>query len=248
MLQLRLFGAFEVRLDGTPVALTSSRAQSLLACLALRPRPPQRQHRSPSCSGPTRPSRRRGRTCATCCTSCAARARRRPYVTPRTPCWRADAPSGSTGRVRGRARAPGRLARPRPRSTAATCWPALRRVAAGGARAATGAYLDALARLVPSRGGQRTTRSPTRERLRAPGPAARGRVPPLDARCTTPGATARRRCASITPARRRWSASWACEPSPATRAAYEALLPARPSRPAAERGTASSGARPSGRG
>ncbi len=41
MLQMRLFGAFELCADGTPVALTSARGQSLLAWLALRPGAPQ---------------------------------------------------------------------------------------------------------------------------------------------------------------------------------------------------------------
>jgi DNA-binding SARP family transcriptional activator len=45
MLQARLFGTFELRSDGTPVALTSSRAQSLLAYLALRHGTPQRRDR-----------------------------------------------------------------------------------------------------------------------------------------------------------------------------------------------------------
>src|SRR5438132_11781571 len=35
MLELRLLGSFEVCLDGTPVAIPSRPAQSLLACLAL---------------------------------------------------------------------------------------------------------------------------------------------------------------------------------------------------------------------
>jgi DNA-binding SARP family transcriptional activator len=43
MLEVRLFGPFELRSDGTPVTLTSSRAQSLLAYLALRPGTPQRR-------------------------------------------------------------------------------------------------------------------------------------------------------------------------------------------------------------
>lgn len=45
MLQVRLFGPFEVRADGDPVTLTSSRARSLLAYLALRPGAPQRRDR-----------------------------------------------------------------------------------------------------------------------------------------------------------------------------------------------------------
>ncbi len=45
MLQLRLLGTFEVRVDGTPVPLTSTRAQSLLAHLALRRGAPQRRDR-----------------------------------------------------------------------------------------------------------------------------------------------------------------------------------------------------------
>jgi DNA-binding SARP family transcriptional activator len=45
MLEMRLFGTFELRADGTPVALTSSRAQSLLAYLALRHGTPQRRDR-----------------------------------------------------------------------------------------------------------------------------------------------------------------------------------------------------------
>jgi len=43
MLQVRLFGGFEVRADGTPVPLTSSRAQSLLAYLTLRGGPQRRE-------------------------------------------------------------------------------------------------------------------------------------------------------------------------------------------------------------
>ncbi|HEY7272018.1 MAG TPA: AAA family ATPase [Actinoplanes sp.] len=43
MLEVRLFGAFEARVDGTPVALASTRAQSLLAYLALRNGAPQRR-------------------------------------------------------------------------------------------------------------------------------------------------------------------------------------------------------------
>ena len=45
MLQLRLLGTFEVRLDGNPIALTSTRAQTLLAYLALRHDTPQRRDR-----------------------------------------------------------------------------------------------------------------------------------------------------------------------------------------------------------
>jgi DNA-binding SARP family transcriptional activator len=45
MLQMRLFGAFELRADGTPVELTSSRAQSLLGFLVLRHEAPQRRDR-----------------------------------------------------------------------------------------------------------------------------------------------------------------------------------------------------------
>ncbi len=45
MLAVLLFGTFEVRADGAPVALTSSRAQSLLAYLALRQGTPQRRDR-----------------------------------------------------------------------------------------------------------------------------------------------------------------------------------------------------------
>src|SRR4051812_292872 len=45
MLEVRLFGTFEVRPDGTPVALTSTRAQTLLAYLALRHGAPQRRDR-----------------------------------------------------------------------------------------------------------------------------------------------------------------------------------------------------------
>jgi hypothetical protein len=45
MLEIRLLGPFELRVDGTAVALTSSRAQSLLAYLALRPGTPQRRDR-----------------------------------------------------------------------------------------------------------------------------------------------------------------------------------------------------------
>jgi DNA-binding SARP family transcriptional activator len=42
MLQARLFGPFELRSDGTPVTVASSRAQSLLAYLALRGTPQRR--------------------------------------------------------------------------------------------------------------------------------------------------------------------------------------------------------------
>ncbi len=45
MLQLRLLGSFEVRLNGAPIALTSARARSLLAYLALRQGAPQRRDR-----------------------------------------------------------------------------------------------------------------------------------------------------------------------------------------------------------
>jgi DNA-binding SARP family transcriptional activator len=45
VLQMRLFGPFELRSDGAPVTLTSSRAQSLLAYLALRGGQPQRRDR-----------------------------------------------------------------------------------------------------------------------------------------------------------------------------------------------------------
>ncbi len=45
MLEVRLLGSFEVRLDGTPIVLTSARAQSLLAYLALRHGAPQRRDR-----------------------------------------------------------------------------------------------------------------------------------------------------------------------------------------------------------
>jgi DNA-binding SARP family transcriptional activator len=45
MLQVRLFGAFEARVDGTPVALASTRAQSLLAYLALQNGAAQRRDR-----------------------------------------------------------------------------------------------------------------------------------------------------------------------------------------------------------
>ena len=45
MLEMRLFGAFELRADGAPVALVSARAQSLLAYLALRPGTAQRRDR-----------------------------------------------------------------------------------------------------------------------------------------------------------------------------------------------------------
>ena len=45
MLHMRLFGPFELRSDGVPVTLTSSRAQSLLAYLALRGGQPQRRDR-----------------------------------------------------------------------------------------------------------------------------------------------------------------------------------------------------------
>lgn len=43
MLRVRLFGAFEVSVDGAPVTLTSSRARSLLAYLALRAGPQRRE-------------------------------------------------------------------------------------------------------------------------------------------------------------------------------------------------------------
>ncbi|ONH32410.1 ATP-binding protein [Pseudofrankia asymbiotica] len=43
VLEVRLLGAFEVRSGGTPVVMTSSRAQSLLAYLALRRGAPQRR-------------------------------------------------------------------------------------------------------------------------------------------------------------------------------------------------------------
>ncbi len=56
MLQLRLLGSFEARSDGTPIALTSTRAQSLLACLALRHGTPQRRAGWRTCSGRPRPS------------------------------------------------------------------------------------------------------------------------------------------------------------------------------------------------
>jgi DNA-binding SARP family transcriptional activator len=45
MLEVRLFGAFEARSDGTPVVLASVRAQSLLAYLALHNGVPQRRDR-----------------------------------------------------------------------------------------------------------------------------------------------------------------------------------------------------------
>ncbi|WP_328474901.1 AAA family ATPase [Actinoplanes sp. NBC_00393] len=45
MLEIRLFGTFELRADGEPVVLTSARAQSLLAYLALRRGEPQRRDR-----------------------------------------------------------------------------------------------------------------------------------------------------------------------------------------------------------
>ena len=45
MLEMRLFGAFELRADGEPVALTSARARSPLAYLALRPDRAQRRDR-----------------------------------------------------------------------------------------------------------------------------------------------------------------------------------------------------------
>jgi DNA-binding SARP family transcriptional activator len=45
MLEVRLFGAFDARVDGTPVALASTRAQSLLAYLALGNGAPQRRER-----------------------------------------------------------------------------------------------------------------------------------------------------------------------------------------------------------
>jgi DNA-binding SARP family transcriptional activator len=45
MLEVRLFGTFELRAGGEPVTLTSSRAQSLLALLALRPGTPQQRDR-----------------------------------------------------------------------------------------------------------------------------------------------------------------------------------------------------------
>ena len=43
MLEIRLLGRFEVRLDGRPVALTSRPAQALLAYLALHADAPQRR-------------------------------------------------------------------------------------------------------------------------------------------------------------------------------------------------------------
>ncbi len=43
VLTMRLFGAFEIDVDATPIALTSTRAQHLLACVALHPRAPQRR-------------------------------------------------------------------------------------------------------------------------------------------------------------------------------------------------------------
>src|SRR5262245_60279138 len=43
MLEIRLLGAFEVRSGGTPVAMSSLRAQALLACLALRGGAPRRR-------------------------------------------------------------------------------------------------------------------------------------------------------------------------------------------------------------
>jgi hypothetical protein len=43
MLELRLFGPFAARAGGRPVTLTSARAQSLLACLALSPDRPVRR-------------------------------------------------------------------------------------------------------------------------------------------------------------------------------------------------------------
>src|SRR5262245_51680175 len=43
VLEVRLLGGFEVRAGGAPVAMTSLRAQSLLAYLALRPGVPQRR-------------------------------------------------------------------------------------------------------------------------------------------------------------------------------------------------------------
>ncbi|MFC7533023.1 ATP-binding protein [Actinoplanes sp. GCM10030250] len=45
MLEIRLFGTFELRAGGEPVVLTSARAQSLLAYLALRGDEPQRRDR-----------------------------------------------------------------------------------------------------------------------------------------------------------------------------------------------------------
>ena len=43
MLEVRLLGQFDVRLDGVPIELPSRRAQSLLAYLLLNPRTPHRR-------------------------------------------------------------------------------------------------------------------------------------------------------------------------------------------------------------
>ena len=163
--------------------------------------------------------------------------------TPRTLRWRADAPCWLDLAAFEDALARGDRRAAVDGATAATCWPAA--TTSGCSRSASACarcYLDALARAERARTA-RTRRSRTRERLVREDPlredAYRRLMALHDARGDRAQALrAYHACAAAL------ERELGVEPSAATRAAYEALLPGATEPAASERRRRSSGARP----
>ena len=82
MLELKLLGRFEVRLDGQPLEIASRPAQSLLAYLALNANLPIDARGWPDCCGPTPATPTPAIACATRCGACAA-----PSAPTARLCW-----------------------------------------------------------------------------------------------------------------------------------------------------------------
>ena len=243
VVQVRLLGQLELRVDGTTwPPLESARAESLLAYLLLHRDAPQSRQRLAFALWPDSTESQARTNLRHVLHTLRRRlpdAERQLEITPRTLRWRSDARSGWTSPTssalpadRNRGDDPDapsagwtRCA-PRRRSTRATCWRAA--TTSGCLTSGSGCGSDDWTRWPswpscarPAASRPRRSRTP-RGLLRAD--PLREPTYRLLMRCTTPAATGRGRCGCTTSAAPRWSASWACDPSAETRAAYEALL------------------------